>query len=82
MKHLTKSDEEDYELNNLAHDLAYQSVKYSELWKLLPSNEDCDKTADELMVEIREFVRGRIEKRVEKIEQENEARSAERAEAA
>ena len=79
MKHFTRSDEENYELDNLAHDFTYQAVKYSELWKLLSNSEDCDKAADELTAEVREFVRGKIDQRVAVIQAELEARVSEAA---
>ena len=73
MKRFTKSDEEDYELDQLAHDFCYMAVKYSDLWSLLRTNEECDLAADELMKEVREFVRGKIDQRVAKIDAEMEA---------
>ena len=76
MKHLTKSDEQEYELDQLAHDFTYQAMKYSDLWDLLPNNEACDKAADELQLEVREFLRTRIDQRIEQIDKETEARIA------
>lgn len=78
MKQLSRSDEEQYELDQLAHDFTYQAVKYSDLWSLLRTNEDCDKAAGELQVEVREFVRGRLQQRVARIEAETEAENERR----
>ena len=82
MKHLTKSDEENYELDQLSHDFCYHAVKYSDLWHLLPTNEACDQAADELMKEVREFVIGKIDQRIDRIEAEREAQSTKHWEAA
>lgn len=80
MKHLTKSDEEQKELDDLAHDFCYQAIRYSGLYKLL-ENSEWDSFATELMRDVRSRVAWKIEERIEQIEKERE-RQAEHVEAA
>lgn len=75
MKHLTKSDEQDYELDQLAHDFTYQAIRYSGLYKFL-ENSEWDSFANDLMRDVRERVTQKIDQRIEQIGKETEARIA------
>ena len=45
-------------------DIAYDKIKESELWDLLPSNDAIDKCAEVLAGEVEEFLNERIAARV------------------
>lgn len=81
MKHLTKSDEEEYELDQLAHDFAYQAIRYSGLYRHL-ENSEWDSLADELKTRARATVSQAIDQRLAQIEAAREAQSAKQWEAA
>jgi hypothetical protein len=72
MKHLTKSDEEEYELDQLAHDFTYQAIRFSGLHREL-DNSEWDSFADELMRDVRARVSERIDERIAQIEAAKEA---------
>lgn len=81
MKHLTKSDEDNKELDDLAFDFTYAAIRKSGLYKLL-ENSEWDAFAGELMRDVRERVTQKIDERMAQIEAQQEARNAEHAEAA
>lgn len=81
MKHLTKSDEDAYELDQLAHDFTYSAIRKSGLWKQL-ENSEWDDFADELMRDVRARVTQKIDERIAQIESQREAQSAAHQEAA
>ena len=68
----SKSDEEEYELDQLAHDFTYQAIRFSGLYKLL-ENSEWDSFADELMRDVRARVSQRIDERIGQIEAAKEA---------
>lgn len=72
MKHLTKSDEEEKQLDDLAHDFTYTAIRFSGLFREL-ENSEWDSFADELMRDIRERVSQRIDERIAQIEARKEA---------
>lgn len=70
------SEEENHELNQLANDFTYQSIKFSPLWKLFRRNDDADQFAEELASEIRIRVNQRIDERVERLANKAEREAA------
>ena len=73
MKHLTKSDEEEKELDDLAFDFTYQAVRFSGLYKML-ENSEWDSFADELKTRARVLVSQAIDQRIAQIEAAKEAK--------
>jgi len=72
MKHLTRSDEEEKALDDLAFDFTYQAIRFSGLYKML-ENSEWDQLADELMRDVRARVSQRIDERITQIEAAKEA---------
>ena len=73
MKHLTKSDEEEKELDDLCFDFTYQAIRFSGLYKML-ENSEWDSFADDLMRDVRARVSQRIDERIAQIEARKEAK--------
>jgi hypothetical protein len=78
MKHLTKSDEEEKILDDLAHDFTYTAVRFSGLHRLL-ENDEWDSFADELKIRARALVSQGIDQRLAQIEAAREARAQQEA---
>lgn len=72
MKHLTKSDEREKELDDLAFDFTYQAIRYSGLYRSL-ENSEWDAFADELKTRARATVSQAIDQRIAQIEAQKEA---------
>jgi hypothetical protein len=72
MKHLTKSDEEEKILNDLAFEFAYEAIRFSGLYREL-ENSEWDSFADELKTRARATVSQAIDQRIAQIEARKEA---------
>ena len=81
MKHLTRSDEDNKELDDLAFDFTYAAIRKSGLYRLL-ENSEWDSFADELMRDVRERVTQKIDERLTQIEAAKEAQANAHQEAA
>jgi len=78
MKHLTRSDEEEKELDDLCFDFTYNAIRFSGLHKLL-ENSEWDSFADELKTRARATVSQAIDQRIAQIEAAKEARARQEA---
>ena len=66
------SNEENLNLDDIAVDLAYSSLRFSRLYLEL-ENEEWDEMAKELASEAREVINRRIQERIDAIEAQKEA---------